>query len=39
MDVRVLIVLIPVLAAASWALYNIGRAALQQLGRLLSNRG
>lgn len=31
MDKRLLIVLIPVLAAASWALYNIGRAALQQL--------
>nr|YP_009541940.1 photosystem II protein Y [Neogoniolithon spectabile]AYR06149.1 photosystem II protein Y [Neogoniolithon spectabile] len=30
MDKRLLIVLIPVLAAASWALYNIGRAALQQ---------
>ena len=31
MDKRLLIVLIPVLAAASWAIYNIGRAALQQL--------
>ena len=31
MDMRLLIVLIPVLAAGSWALYNIGRAALQQL--------
>ena len=31
MDKRLLVVLIPVLAAASWALYNIGRAALQQL--------
>nr|YP_009510965.1 photosystem II protein Y [Hydropuntia rangiferina]AXI96638.1 photosystem II protein Y [Hydropuntia rangiferina]UAD87321.1 photosystem II protein Y [Hydropuntia rangiferina] len=30
MDVRLLIVLLPVLAAASWALYNIGRVALQQ---------
>lgn len=36
MDVRVLIVLVPVLAAASWALYNIGRAALQQFKRLTS---
>ena len=31
MHMRLLIVLIPVLAAGSWALYNIGRAALQQL--------
>lgn len=30
MDMRFLIVLLPVLAAASWALYNIGRVALQQ---------
>nr|YP_009237879.1 photosystem II reaction center protein Y [Gracilariopsis lemaneiformis]YP_009294720.1 photosystem II protein Y [Gracilariopsis chorda]YP_009500363.1 photosystem II protein Y [Gracilariopsis heteroclada]YP_009511170.1 photosystem II protein Y [Gracilariopsis longissima]YP_010199309.1 photosystem II protein Y [Gracilariopsis tenuifrons]AJO68366.1 photosystem II protein Y [Gracilariopsis lemaneiformis]AML79870.1 photosystem II reaction center protein Y [Gracilariopsis lemaneiformis]AOM66980. len=30
MDMRLLIVLLPVLAAASWALYNIGRVALQQ---------
>lgn len=34
MDTRLLIVLIPVLAAASWAIYNIGRAALQQLRKL-----
>lgn len=31
MDKRLLVVLVPVLAAASWAIYNIGRAALQQL--------
>ena len=31
MDIRLLIVLIPVLAAGSWALYNIGRVALQQI--------
>jgi hypothetical protein len=36
MDSRLLIVLIPVLAAASWALYNIGRVALQQLSRALA---
>lgn len=36
MDVRVLIVLVPVLAAASWAIYNIGRAAIQQFRRLSS---
>nr|YP_010338117.1 photosystem II protein Y [Erythrolobus coxiae]UNJ17702.1 photosystem II protein Y [Erythrolobus coxiae] len=34
MDTRLLIVLVPVLAAASWALYNIGRVALQQFRRL-----
>nr|7Y5E_R6 Chain R6, Photosystem II protein Y [Porphyridium purpureum]7Y5E_RL Chain RL, Photosystem II protein Y [Porphyridium purpureum]7Y5E_r6 Chain r6, Photosystem II protein Y [Porphyridium purpureum]7Y5E_rL Chain rL, Photosystem II protein Y [Porphyridium purpureum]7Y7A_R9 Chain R9, Photosystem II protein Y [Porphyridium purpureum]7Y7A_RE Chain RE, Photosystem II protein Y [Porphyridium purpureum]7Y7A_RO Chain RO, Photosystem II protein Y [Porphyridium purpureum]7Y7A_RZ Chain RZ, Photosystem II len=33
-DTRLLIVLLPVLAAASWALYNIGRVALQQFKRL-----
>lgn len=31
MDIRLLIVFTPVLAAGSWALYNIGRLALQQL--------
>nr|QCI06283.1 photosystem II protein Y [Dicranema revolutum] len=30
MDIRLFIVLTPVLAAGSWALYNIGRIALQQ---------
>nr|YP_009244144.1 photosystem II protein Y [Gelidium elegans]YP_009244343.1 photosystem II protein Y [Gelidium vagum]YP_009546382.1 photosystem II protein Y [Gelidium gabrielsonii]YP_009546605.1 photosystem II protein Y [Gelidium kathyanniae]YP_009565097.1 photosystem II protein Y [Gelidium galapagense]AMK96386.1 photosystem II protein Y [Gelidium elegans]AMK96585.1 photosystem II protein Y [Gelidium vagum]AYO27730.1 photosystem II protein Y [Gelidium gabrielsonii]AYO27953.1 photosystem II protein Y [Geli len=30
MDIRLLIVLTPVLAAGSWALYNIGRIAIQQ---------
>nr|YP_009297612.1 photosystem II protein Y [Hildenbrandia rivularis]AOM67156.1 photosystem II protein Y [Hildenbrandia rivularis] len=36
MDTRLIIVLVPVLAAASWAVYNIGRAALQQLRKLTS---
>nr|WDA99332.1 photosystem II protein Y [Galdieria yellowstonensis]WDA99522.1 photosystem II protein Y [Galdieria yellowstonensis] len=36
MDTRLLIVLIPVLAAASWALYNIGRILLQQLKKINS---
>lgn len=36
MDTRLIIVLIPILAAASWALYNIGRVALQQLRKLSS---
>ena len=37
MDTRLLIVFLPVLAAGSWALYNIGRVALQQLSRFLQN--
>nr|BED43084.1 photosystem II protein Y [Pyropia sp. Myanmar_A]BED43281.1 photosystem II protein Y [Pyropia sp. Myanmar_B]BED43478.1 photosystem II protein Y [Pyropia sp. Myanmar_C] len=36
MDSRLLIVLIPVLAAASWAVYNIGRVALQQFKKMTS---
>ncbi|ASN78680.1 photosystem II protein Y (chloroplast) [Porphyra umbilicalis] len=36
MDSRLLIVLIPVLAAASWAVYNIGRVALQQFRKMTS---
>ncbi|MDJ0691283.1 MAG: photosystem II protein Y [Xenococcaceae cyanobacterium MO_188.B32] len=31
MDWRVLVVLIPVLVAASWAIFNIGAAALRQV--------
>ncbi|CAM9094292.1 unnamed protein product [Discosporangium mesarthrocarpum] len=34
MDARLLFVFLPVLAAASWALYNIGRIALQQLNKM-----
>jgi len=30
MDTRLLIVLLPLMAAASWAIYNIGRVAIQQ---------
>jgi hypothetical protein len=33
-DTRLLVVLFPLLAAASWALFNIGRVALQQLKRM-----
>nr|YP_009369979.1 photosystem II reaction center protein Y [Boldia erythrosiphon]ARO90667.1 photosystem II reaction center protein Y [Boldia erythrosiphon] len=36
MDIRVFIVLSPVLIAGSWALYNIGRVLLQQLRTLQS---
>jgi len=35
MDTRILIMAAPVLVAASWALYNIGRLAIQQVQRLL----
>jgi hypothetical protein len=34
MDTRLAIVLLPFLAAGSWALFNIGRLALQQLKRM-----
>jgi hypothetical protein len=34
MDNRLIFVFFPVLIAASWALYNIGRLALQQLNRI-----
>lgn len=30
MDIRLIIVFMPLIAAASWALYNIGRVAIQQ---------
>nr|YP_009392400.1 photosystem II protein Y [Caloglossa monosticha]ARW60962.1 photosystem II protein Y [Caloglossa monosticha] len=30
MDMRLIIVFLPLLAAGSWAIYNIGRMALQQ---------
>ena len=33
-DTRLLVVFFPLLAAASWALFNIGRVALQQLKRM-----
>jgi Photosystem II protein Y (PsbY) len=36
MDARLLLVLSPIIVAASWVLYNIGRLALQQLNRLVS---
>nr|YP_010444218.1 photosystem II protein Y [Fibrocapsa japonica]UTE95105.1 photosystem II protein Y [Fibrocapsa japonica] len=34
MDARLFIVIVPLLTAASWALYNIGRVALQQFMRM-----
>lgn len=34
MDTRLFVILAPVAVAASWALYNIGRLAIQQIQRL-----
>jgi hypothetical protein len=34
MDTRLLVIAFPVLIAGSWALYNIGRLAIQQIQRL-----
>ena len=34
MDSRLIVVAAPLLIAASWALYNIGRLAIQQVQRL-----
>ena len=33
MDIRLLIIAAPLLIAASWALFNIGRLAIQQIQR------
>ena len=34
MDTRLIVIAAPLLVAASWALFNIGRLALQQIQRL-----
>ena len=34
MDTRLLIIAAPLIVAASWALFNIGRLAIQQVQRL-----
>ncbi|MGY8911141.1 MAG: photosystem II protein Y [Flavobacteriales bacterium] len=39
MDTRLVFVFFPVIIAASWALYNVGRVALQQLARIRASRG
>ena len=39
MDTRLIFVCFPVIIAASWALYNVGRVALQQLARIRASRG
>ena len=35
MDFRLVVIAAPLLIAASWALFNIGRLAIQQVQRLL----
>jgi hypothetical protein len=35
MDTRLIVIAMPLLVAASWALFNIGRLAIQQVQRLL----
>nr|NP_045065.1 hypothetical protein JXY51_pgp156 [Cyanidium caldarium]O19893.1 RecName: Full=Photosystem II reaction center protein Y [Cyanidium caldarium]AAB82696.1 unknown [Cyanidium caldarium]WDB00192.1 photosystem II protein Y [Cyanidium caldarium] len=36
MDIRLIIVLMPILMAASWAIYNIGKALVGQFGKMLN---
>lgn len=36
MDWRILVVLLPVILAGSWALYNIGQAAIKQVQAFLN---
>ncbi|MEM6713915.1 MAG: photosystem II protein Y [Cyanobacteria bacterium P01_D01_bin.6] len=38
MDWRIVVVLSPIILAGSWAVFNIGRAALGQLQTFLNNR-
>ncbi|MEW6491840.1 MAG: photosystem II protein Y [Cyanobacteriota bacterium] len=37
-DWRVVVVLLPVILAASWALFNVGAAALRQIQALLKSK-
>lgn len=39
MDLRLVIVLLPLAIAGGWALFNIGGAALQQVQTLLNKQG
>ena len=39
MDTRLVFVFFPVIIAASLALYNVGRVALQQLASISASRG
>jgi hypothetical protein len=38
MDTRLIVIAMPLLVAASWALYNICRLAIQQIQRLSRSR-
>ncbi len=38
MDWRVLIVLVPIAIAATWAVFNIGAAAIRQVQGFLANK-
>lgn len=38
MDTRLIFVFFPLIIAASWALYNVGRLALQQLARIRAGK-
>ncbi len=38
MDWRVIVVLLPVIIAGSWALFNIGAAAIRQFQQFLSKQ-
>jgi hypothetical protein len=37
MDTRLLVIALPLLVAASWALFNIGRLAIQQIQKKMDN--
>nr|UNJ15666.1 photosystem II protein Y [Cyanidiaceae sp.] len=38
MDIRIVIVLMPILMAALWALYNIGKAIVSQFNKMLNDK-
>jgi photosystem II PsbY protein len=38
MDWRLLVVLLPLLAAGGWAVYNIGKLALEQFNKMMKER-
>ncbi|PSN15226.1 photosystem II protein Y [filamentous cyanobacterium CCP5] len=38
MDWRIVVVLLPIIIAGSWAIFNIGRAALGQLQTFIDER-
>jgi photosystem II PsbY protein len=38
MDWRILVVLLPLLAAGGWALFNVGKLALAQFSKMMKER-